>query len=142
MGDERDKIIPNVPSIPHHDGNRKIVLTEHSVDPFFIRNEHGGLTRITQILVPEESTVQHRHEENTLNEQTFELVPADEPDIQDNLPNKNEDNQVRSIIEQLGDSKRAQFLNVTGKPYSILFAKLVKNLIENQNFVQLRLSKL
>ena len=124
MGDERYKIVSNVPSIPYHDGNRKIVLTEHSVDPFFIRNEHGGLTRVTQILVPEESTVQHRHEENTLNEQTFELVPADDPDVEDNLLNTNEDNQVRRIIEQLGDSKRAQFLNVTGKSNSFLFAKL------------------
>ena len=44
-------------------------------------------------------------------EQSFNLVPY----VEDNLPSKNDDNQVRSIIEQLDDSKHAQFLNVAGK---------------------------
>ena len=119
MVDERDKVNPAA-LIPHHDGNRtsnrrgRIVLTEHTVDPFFIRNEHGGLTRVTQILVPEESTVQHRNESN-INEETFELVPTDELDTKTTQLDQKENDQMRSIIQQLGDSKRAQFLNVTGK---------------------------
>ena len=121
MDDERDKVNPAA-LIPHHDGNRtsrkrgQIVLTEHTIDPIFIRNEHGGLTKVTQIFVPEESTVQHRHQSNINegNQETFELVPTDEPDVKTQLDKKVND-QMLGIIEQLGDSKRAQFLSVTGK---------------------------
>ena len=100
-------------------------MTRHDIDPIYIRDDDGSFKQVTEVFVPQESAIntamaaveshiEHPQEQSNVADDIVELVPSSEEPLV-KRPRTDELTQIMDIINQLGDSKRQEFLVKSGK---------------------------